>query len=239
MEKILNIPTHIAIIMDGNGRWAKKRNMPRIFGHKQGENSVREITTACAELKVKYLTLYAFSTENWKRPEKEVGFLMKLLSEFLDKETKTMMKNNVRLLTIGATDKMDPVLYKKIQSVIKTTSKNTGLNLILALNYGSRMEITSAVKSIASDVKNKKLKVSEINEGLISQKLFTAGIPDPDMLIRTSGEMRISNFMLWQIAYTEIFVTGVLWPDFGKKSLLLAIKEYSCRERRFGGIKDL
>jgi undecaprenyl diphosphate synthase len=236
MDKNLKIPTHIAIIMDGNGRWAKKRNMPRVFGHKQGAKSVRDITTACAELGVKYLTLYAFSTENWKRPAQEVGFLMKLLSDYLDKETKTLMKNNVRLLTIGEIDKMDSAVFKKLQSVKKITSKNTGLTLILALNYGSKREITRAVKSIADDVKNKKIKPSDINEELISSRLFTAGIPDPELLIRTSGEMRISNFLLWQIAYSEIYITDILWPDFGKNNLLRAIGEFNTRERRYGGI---
>jgi undecaprenyl diphosphate synthase len=210
--------------------------MPRVFGHKQGAKSVRDITTACAEVGVKYLTLYAFSTENWKRPAQEVGFLMKLLSDYLDKETKTLMKNNVRLLTIGEIDKMDSAVFKKLQSVKKITSKNTGLTLILALNYGSKREITRAVKSIADDVKNKKIKPSDINEELISSRLFTAGIPDPELLIRTSGEMRISNFLLWQIAYSEIYITDILWPDFGKNNLLRAIGEFNTRERRYGGI---
>lgn len=236
MDKNLKIPAHIAIIMDGNGRWAKKRSMPRVFGHKQGAKSVRNITTACAELGVRYLTLYAFSTENWKRPAQEVGFLMKLLSDYLDKETKTLMKNNIRLLTIGEIDKMDKAVYAKLQSVKKITSKNSGLTLILALNYGSKREITRALKSIASDVKNKKIKPSDINEELISSKLFTAGIPDPELLIRTSGEMRISNFLLWQIAYSEIYITDILWPDFGKNNLLRAIEEFNRRERRYGGI---
>jgi undecaprenyl diphosphate synthase len=237
MDKNLKLPSHIAIIMDGNGRWAKKRNMPRAFGHKQGAKSVRAITTACAELGVKYLTLYAFSTENWKRPEQEVGFLMKLLSDYLDKETKTLIKNNVRLMTIGEIDMMDPHLCKKLKDVKKLTSKNTGLKLVLALNYGSKREITRAVRSIAADVKNKKIRVSDINEELISKRLYTAGIPDPDLLIRTSGEIRVSNFLLWQIAYSEIYVTDVLWPDFGKNNLMLALEEYSSRERRYGGIK--
>ena len=236
MDKNLKLPAHIAIIMDGNGRWAKKRNMPRVFGHKQGAKSVRTITTACAELGLKYLTLYAFSTENWKRPEQEVGFLMKLLSDFLDKETKTLMKNNVRLLTIGEIDRMDPAVYKKLTSVKKQTAKNSGLTLILALNYGSKREITLAVRSLASSVLKKKIRVNDINEELFSSRLFTAGIPDPDLLIRTSGEMRISNFLLWQIAYSEIYVTDVLWPDFGKNNLLRALEEYSARERRYGGI---
>lgn len=239
MDKNLKLPSHIAIIMDGNGRWAKKRNMPRIFGHRQGAKSVREITTVCAEIGVKYLTLYAFSTENWKRPKQEVGFLMKLLSDYLDKEIKTLMKNNVRLMTIGEIDRMDPALYEKLKNVKKLTSKNSGLTLILALNYGSKREIIKAIKSIASDVKKKKLEISGINEDLISNRLFTAGIPDPDLLIRTSGEMRISNFLLWQIAYSEIYITDVLWPDFGKKNLMRAIEEYSGRERRYGGIKAI
>lgn len=239
MDKNLKLPSHIAIIMDGNGRWAKKRNMPRIFGHKQGANSVRTITTACAEIGIKYLTLYAFSTENWKRPKQEVGFLMKLLSDYLDKEIKTLMKNNVRLMTIGETKKMDVEVYKKLNNVKKITSKNTGLTLVLALNYGSKMEITRAIKSIAEDVKKGKVKINNINEKLISSRLFTTDIPDPDLLIRTSGEMRLSNFLLWQIAYSELYVTDVLWPDFDKKHLIKAIEEYNNRERRYGGIKAL
>jgi undecaprenyl diphosphate synthase len=237
MDKNLKLPAHIAIIMDGNGRWAKKRNMPRVFGHKQGAKSVRSITTACAGLGLKYLTLYAFSTENWKRPKQEVGFLMDLLSDFLDKETKTLMKNNVRLMTIGEIDKMDPKVHKKLISVKKQTSKNTGLTLILALNYGSKRELTLAMRAIAAGVLRKKIKVSDIDEEFISKGLFTAGIPDPDLLIRTSGEMRISNFLLWQIAYSEIYVTDVLWPDFGKNDLLRALEEFSARERRYGGIQ--
>jgi undecaprenyl diphosphate synthase len=237
MKSVKNLPEHIAIIMDGNGRWAKKRNMPRVFGHKQGAKSVRAITTACAELGVKYLTLYAFSTENWKRPGSEVGFLMKLLYDYLDKEIETLMKNNVRLQTIGEIDRMDKALFKKITGVIELTSKNTGLTLVLALNYGSKRELVLAVKKIAALAADKKIKTGNIDEKMIGDNLFTAGMPDPDLLIRTSGEMRISNFLLWQIAYSEIYITDILWPDFGKKNLLAAIREYNSRERRYGGLK--
>ncbi len=236
MDKKMKVPAHIAIIMDGNGRWANKRNLPRVLGHKEGAKSVKAITEACAELGVKYLTLYAFSTENWKRPEKEVGFLMDLLSSHLDNEKKTMMKNNVRLLTIGDIDRLPAKVTKKLDSVKKATSKNTGLKLVLALNYGSKREITKAVRDIAAKAKKGRIKISDINEETISGHLYTKGMPDPDLLIRTSGEMRISNFLLWQIAYSEIYVTDVLWPDFRKKELLAALENFSARERRFGGV---
>jgi undecaprenyl diphosphate synthase len=236
MKKKTEIPVHIAIIMDGNGRWAKKRNLPRIFGHREGAKSVREITTACAELGVKYLTLYAFSTENWKRPENEIKFLFNLLDDYLVKERKTLIKNNIKFRVIGDIKKLPSNIIKKIVYNERITKNNTGLNLILALNYGTRSEIINAVNKIANDVKSGKIKKNKITEELFNNYLYTKGIPDPDLLIRTSGEMRVSNFLLWQIAYSEIYVTKTLWPDFRKKELLKAINEFNKRERRFGGL---
>jgi undecaprenyl diphosphate synthase len=236
MQKIKNIPAHVAIIMDGNGRWAKKRNLPRFMGHREGAGSVRAITEAAAELGIKYLTLYAFSTENWKRPEKEVGFLMGLLNDHLEKELPTMMKNNVRLMTIGDISRLPAASAGKLEDVKKKTAKNTGLRLVLALNYGAKAEITAAVKKIAADVKAGRMALRAISEKIIEKNLYTGGMPDVDLLIRTSGEMRISNFLLWQIAYSEIYITQALWPDFRKKELLEALGEYAKRERRFGGV---
>ncbi|MCE5300594.1 MAG: isoprenyl transferase [Spirochaetia bacterium] len=237
MTKRFKIPVHLAVIMDGNGRWAKKRNMPRFMGHVEGAKSVRAVTEACVELGIKYLTFYAFSTENWKRPKKEIGFLMKLLNNYIDSEFSTMMKNNVRFHTIGDISRLPGGLAKKLEETKKKTSKNTGLNLILALNYGSRMEILAAVRQVADDVKNGRLSPDALDEKAITERLYTKGMPDPDLMIRTSGEMRISNFLLWQLAYSELYVTRVLWPDFRKKELLKALKEYSGRERRYGGVE--
>lgn len=235
MSKVAKLPAHVAIIMDGNGRWARKRNLPRFMGHRAGSKSVRAATEAAAELGIKYLTLYAFSTENWKRPEKEVGFLMGLLNDHLEKELPTMMKNNIRLMTIGDISKLPAAPAAKLEDVKKKTEKNTGLRLVLALNYGGRAEITAAVRKIAAAVKRGKITAQSITEKTISRNLYTKDIPDPDLLIRTSGEMRLSNFLLWQISYAEIYVTDVLWPDFRKKDLAAALEEYSRRERRFGG----
>jgi len=236
MSNVKKLPVHIAIIMDGNGRWAKKRNLPRIFGHKEGAKSVRAVTEAAAEAGIEYLTLYAFSTENWKRPEKEVGFLMGLLQDYLEKELPTMMKNNIKLLTIGDLSRLPSGARKRLDDVKKKTSKNRGLKLVLALNYGSKAELTAAVRKIAGEAKKGKLPVNSITDRTISKNLYTKDIPDPDLLIRTSGEMRISNFLLWQIAYAEIYITRVLWPDFRKKELLAALREFNRRERRFGGV---
>ena len=236
MNKENKLPLHVAIIMDGNGRWAKKRNLARIFGHREGAKSVRAVTEAAAEAGIKYLTLYAFSTENWKRPEKEVGFLMGLLQDYLVKELSTMMKNNIRLLTIGDISRLPAGVRKMLNDVKKKTSKNIGLKLVLALNYGSKAEITAAVRKIAAAAKRGTLAPGTITDKTITKHLYTKDMPDPDLLIRTSGEMRISNFLLWQIAYAEIYVTRVLWPDFRKKELLAALREYYRRERRFGGI---
>jgi undecaprenyl diphosphate synthase len=236
--KPMNVPAHLAIIMDGNGRWAKKRSMPRFMGHAEGAKSVRVITEECARLGIKYLTLYAFSTENWKRPEKEVSFLMGLLGRYLDSETETLLKNNVRLFTIGDISKLPAKVSRKLESVKEKTSKNSGLKLVLALNYGSKNEILSAVKKIAEKAASGALKPGKITEETITQNLYTASIPDPDLMIRTSGEFRISNFLLWQLAYTELYITNVLWPDFRKKELLSAIRSYNKRDRRYGGIKS-
>ena len=224
--------------MDGNGRWAKQRSLPRIMGHREGAKSVRAITEACAELKVKYLTLYAFSTENWKRPHKEVAFLMNLLSHYLVKEKNTMMKNNIRLLTIGDTSKLPLGVKTELSKTIKLTSKNTGLSLVLALNYGAKDEITKAIKTIAQKCISRKISPSKITEQTIADHLYTKNIPDPDLMIRTSGEMRISNFLVWQLAYAEFYITDILWPDFRKAQLVKAIEEYNNRDRRFGGVRN-
>ncbi len=238
MKNYGTVPEHIAIIMDGNGRWAKQRYLPRIMGHREGAKSVRAITEACAELKVKYLTLYAFSTENWKRPHKEVAFLMNLLSHYLVKEKNTMMKNNIRLLTIGDTSKLPLGVKTELSKTIKLTSKNTGLSLVLALNYGAKDEITKAIKTIAKKCISKKISPSKITEQTIADHLYTKNIPDPDLMIRTSGEMRISNFLVWQLAYAEFYITDILWPDFRKAQLVKAIEEYNNRDRRFGGVRN-
>lgn len=228
------LPQHIAIIMDGNGRWAKKLGNQRIFGHQNGVTSVREATEAAAELGVKFLTLYAFSTENWNRPKEEVSALMALLVKTIEDETPTLAKNNVRLMTIGDTSRMPAETAKRLQQCIDQTAHNTGLCLVLALSYSSRWEMTEAVKNMVQDGIDQKLHIEEIDENTISNYLTTKQIPDPELLIRTSGEYRISNFLLWQIAYTELYFTDVLWPDFKKEDLYQAIVNYQSRERRFG-----
>lgn len=228
------LPEHIAIIMDGNGRWAKERGYDRIFGHQNGVTSVREITEAAAEIGIKYLTLYAFSTENWNRPQSEVNALMELLIDTIEKETPTLNKNNVRLLAIGDLSRLPGNAGEKLQRCLDLTSKNTGLALVLALSYSSRWEITNALKTIAKEVQDGKYKTEDINDELISNHLTTSSIPDPDLLIRTSGELRISNFLLWQIAYTELYFTQAHWPEFRKENFYQAIYEFQQRERRFG-----
>jgi len=228
----LQIPKHIAIIMDGNGRWAQKRKLPRIEGHRRGSVSLKEAVKACVEFGVKYLTVYAFSTENWKRPKEEVGFLMNLLSSTIDREIDELNKNKIKIRFLGRISMLPEKLLNKIISAEDKTKGNSRLNLNIMLSYGGRAELTDAVKSI---VKNN-VKSDRINEDLISRSLYTAGMPDPDLLIRTAGEMRVSNFMLWQIAYSEIWVTDVLWPDFRKKHLLEAIDDYNGRIRKFGGV---
>lgn len=224
------LPKHIAIVMDGNGRWAKKKNLPRIEGHKEGIKSVRSVVKACVQIGIKYLSLFAFSTENWKRPKEEVNALMELLKFYLEKELPTMKKNNISFKAIGRLNELDKEIQKKLKFTEEETKKNTGLKLILALNYSGRAEIIDAINEILK--KNEK----SINEKNFLNYLYAPDVPEPDLLIRTSGEMRISNFYLWQIAYTEIYITKVLWPDFRKKHLIKAIKSFQKRERRFGGI---
>ena len=232
------LPNHVAIIMDGNGRWAKQKGKDRIFGHKNGVAAVREVTESAAEIGIKYLTLYAFSTENWNRPVKEVNALMSLLVSTISAETKTLMKNRVSLLTIGDTSRLPVRVYKKLEDTINKTSENDGLSLVLALSYSSRWEILNAVKNIASEAKRGKIKLDQVNEKIFSNYLCTKNIPDPELLIRTSGEQRISNFLLWQIAYSELYFTDKLWPDFKKEDLYAAILDFQSRERRFGKISE-
>lgn len=233
-----NIPAHIAIIMDGNGRWAKQRSLPRFAGHREGINSVREITRICGEIGIKHLTLYTFSTENWARPKAEVSALMQLLLTSIRKEIKNLHENNVRLTTIGAFQDLPKSARKGIEEGIEITKNNTGLNLNLALSYGSRQEIMQAIKHIAEMVASGKLKIDDIDQEQFEKLLYTNNIPDPDLLIRTGGEFRVSNFLLWQIAYTEIFVTNTYWPAFREKELLEAIVEFQSRERRFGKVAE-
>lgn len=231
-----NLPKHIAIIMDGNGRWARKRGLPRVMGHRAGIKSVRETVTTCAEFGIKALTLYAFSKENWQRPRKEVNTLMSLLKQYLDKEEKELMDNNIKFISIGEKEQLPKKVQERLNQVEKLTKNNTGLILNLALNYGSRTEIVDAARKIAALVKDNNLKLEELDEKSFSKFLYTKDLPDPDLLIRTSGEMRVSNFLLWQISYAEIYVTKKLWPDFRKKDLIMAIKDFQKRERRFGGL---
>lgn len=233
-----NLPTHIGIIMDGNGRWAKKRRLPRIAGHNAGIDSVRDIVEACGEIGVKVLTLYTFSLENWKRPKREVSALMKLLVTTLNREIKELMRKNVRITCIGDLEDLPEMTRFSMLEAIEMTKNNTGLTLNLALSYSSRKEIKLAVKQIAEDVLAGKISPDEIDENLISMSLQTSGLPDPDLVIRTSGEFRISNFLLWQIAYAEIYVTKTLWPDFRKSDLFEAIGNYLKRERRFGMVTE-
>ncbi len=228
------IPQHIAIIMDGNGRWAKQQGEDRIFGHHEGVNSVREIVEAAAEVGVKYLTLYAFSTENWNRPKEEVDALMELLVATISMETPQLHKNGVKLEAIGNLKSLPTSCFNELQESITTTKNNMGLTLVLALSYSSKWEITSSVKEIAEQVAAGKLKPSDITEEIISSHLCTTKYPDPELMIRTSGEHRISNFLLWQLAYAEFYFTDKLWPDFRKADFFEAIQSYQSRERRFG-----
>lgn len=233
-----NIPEHVAIIMDGNGRWAKKQGISRIFGHQKGVDAVRITVEAAGEVGIKYLTLYAFSTENWERPKYEVDALMTLLVQTVEAETESLMKNNVSLSVIGDISKMPKKVRKKLNNCIEVLGANTGLKLILALSYSSHWEILEAVKNITVDSQNGKIVPEDINEKLFRKYLATANYPDPELLIRTSGEQRISNFLLWQIVYTELYFTNKLWPDFGKEDLYKAIYDYQNRERRFGKISE-
>ena len=228
------IPRHIAIIMDGNGRWAKRQGMARMFGHRQGVETVHRITEAAAELGIEYLTLYAFSTENWNRPKEEVDALMSLLVDTIAKETPTLMKNNVRLTTIGDLTRLPENAQQKFRACMEQTSVNTGLNLVIALSYSARWEIIQATRNIALALQQGTILVEDINEELITSFLTTKQMPDPDLLIRTSGELRISNFLLWQLAYAELYFTDCLWPEFTEEEFYCAIVDYQHRERRFG-----
>ena len=232
------LPKHIAVIMDGNGRWAKKRNKARVFGHKNGVKAVREISEAAAELGVEYLTLYAFSTENWKRPKLEVDALMRLLVETLSKEIATLNKNNIKLEAIGDLNRLPNSTYRALLKGIEDTKNNTRMVLTLALNYSSKWELTNAMKKIAHKLASGELQEEDISENIITQHLSTSNIPDPELLIRTSGEARLSNFMLWQLAYAELYFTEVFWPDFRKDDLYKAIINFQRRERRFGMISE-
>ena len=232
--QIDRIPRHVAIIMDGNGRWAKRQGMARMFGHRQGVETVHRITEVAAELGIAYLTLYAFSTENWNRPKEEVDALMSLLVDTIAKETPTLMKNNIQLLTIGDLGRLPENAQKKFRACMAETSGNTGLRLVIALSYSSRWEIIQAVRNIAHDVQQGKILVEDINEEVISASMTTSQMPDPDLLIRTSGELRISNFLLWQLAYAELYFTDCLWPEFTEEEFYRAIIDYQHRERRFG-----
>ncbi len=233
------LPSHVAIIMDGNGRWAKKRGLPRVSGHRQGAASVREAVETSAQLGLSCLTLFAFSTENWSRPRFEVEALMRLLKEFLRKELDNLQRNNIRFQMIGRSDQFDSSVLKAIRHAEKVTCKNTGLTLSIALNYGGRAEIAEACRDLARQAVEGHIRPGDIDERMIAGSLYTSQLPDPDLLIRTSGEMRISNFLLWQIAYSEIYVTQTLWPDFRKAEFLRALLEYQSRNRRFGAVEPL
>lgn len=232
------IPKHIAIIMDGNGRWAKKIGKTRIFGHRQGVTSVRETVEACGQLGVKYLTLYTFSTENWKRPKEEVTILMKLLISSLKNETDRLNENNVRLIASGNLEKLPDVVYRELRDAMEKTKDNKLMTLNLALSYSGRWDIVNAVKKLTLECIEGKMKPEDISEQNFSDYLITGGIPDPDLMIRTGGEYRISNFLLWQLAYTEIYIDNVFWPDFRRKHLYEAIREFQKRERRFGLVSE-
>jgi len=229
------LPKHVAIIMDGNGRWAKTRRLNRIRGHQKGADAVRDIVRTSREIGIPWLTLYAFSEENWKRPQEEVSALMNLLKQFLKSERSEMKKNGIRLQAIGRIQRLSKDVRKTLFESIETTANNQDMVLTLALSYGGRQEILDSVKKIAAKVQKGLITGGDINQELFTESLYTAGMPDPDLLIRTSGEYRISNFLLWQIAYTEIYITPTLWPDFGKEEYFKAIKDFQKRERRFGG----
>ena len=235
-EAKASLPQHVAIIMDGNGRWAKQRSLPRVEGHRQGAESARTIIRTAGELGIKYLTLYAFSAENWNRPKDEVDALMKYLIHYLKTETPELNKNNVRLEVIGQIYRLPENVQEPLKKSIATLSKNNGLTLVMALSYGSRIEIVDAVRRIAEKARDGKLEPAAITEEVISQHLWTRNIPDPDLLIRTSGEMRVSNFLLWQISYAELVITPTLWPDFRKPQFFAALEDYARRHRRFGGV---
>jgi len=236
--RLTKVPQHVAVIMDGNGRWARERNMMRVQGHRAGVDSVREIVRTAGEVGVKYLTLYAFSVENWSRPKTEVSTLMKLLGKFLKDEVPELNRNNVRLQAIGRITDLPKAVQEQLHDSIEATSKNTGLTLILALSYSGRVEIIEAVQSIIREVKLGHLDTAQIDADVFKHHLYTRYYPDPDLLIRTSGEMRLSNFLLWQLSYTEIYVTSTLWPDFRREAFFLALEDYAKRQRRFGAVSS-
>jgi undecaprenyl diphosphate synthase len=233
-EKLAKIPTHVAIIMDGNGRWAAARGLPRVAGHRAGTENLRRVIRACDEFKVKYLTIYAFSTENWGRPTDEVQGLMMILEDVIDTELENLNDENVRLIHLGNLEKLNPTLAQKVKHAVEVTRNNTGLVLCIAWNYGGRDELISAIQQMIRDG----VKAEAINDDLVSQYLFTRGIPDPDLIVRTSGEMRISNFLVWQSAYSELYITDTLWPDFGREELFKALEDFAQRDRRFGKLSN-
>ena len=230
------LPKHVAIIMDGNGRWAQRRHLPRIAGHRAGVKAARQVIETCAQLHLPCLTLYAFSLENWRRPKAEVEFLMRLLREYLKREMPSIHKNNIRFLVIGRSAELPDAVRKDIDDAMRLTAHNTGMKLVVALNYGGRAELADAFNALLDHVRENGLSAFRADEQTISNHLYTAGLPDPDLLIRTSGEMRVSNFLLWQIAYAEIYVTEELWPDFSRARLLEALVDFQKRERRYGGL---
>ena len=235
---VTRLPQHIAVIMDGNGRWAQKRHLPRVAGHRAGVQSARTVIETCARLKIPALTLYAFSMENWRRPKAEIDFLMRLLREYLRKELPVIQRNNIRLLVIGRTDQLPDAVRADVERAMVQTAGNSGMKLAVALNYGGRAELVDAFNRILDGVRHNGLANARVDEEMIAQHLYTAGLPDPDLLIRTSGEMRVSNFLLWQIAYAEIYVTETLWPDFTRAQLYEALLDFQKRERRYGGLSE-
>lgn len=235
---IERLPLHVGVIMDGNGRWAKKKGKMRIFGHKNGVRSVRDVTEAAAELGIKYLTLYAFSSENWNRPRTEVSALMNLLVNTINTETEMLMKNNIRLVSIGDIDRLGKKNSAKLREAIEKTKNNDRMTLNLALSYSGRLEIVTATRKIAQELKENKINIDDITEDFISSRMYTASMPDPELLIRTSGEQRLSNFLLWQLAYSELYFCDTLWPDFRKDDFYKALIDYQHRERRFGKISE-
>jgi undecaprenyl diphosphate synthase len=231
-----NLPQHIAVIMDGNGRWAQRRRLPRVAGHRAGVKAARQIIESCARLKLPCLTLYAFSLENWRRPQAEVDFLMRLLREYLSRELPSIHKNNIKLQVIGRAEQLPDAVRQDIEEGMRLTADNTGMKLVVALNYGARAELVDAFNALLKQAKRSGTDDFHADEQLISDHLYTVGLPDPDLLIRTSGEMRVSNFLLWQIAYAEMYVTETLWPDFSRERLLEALLDFQKRERRYGGL---
>jgi undecaprenyl diphosphate synthase len=232
------LPKHIAVIMDGNGRWAQRRHLPRVAGHRAGVSSARTVIETCARLDISALTLYAFSLENWRRPKAEIDFLMRLLREYLRKELPMLHRNNIRMVFIGRPEQLPAGVQQDVEEASRVTAGNTGMRLAVALNYGGRGELVDAFNAILKELRSNGSVSHPIDEETVSRHLYTAGLPDPDLLIRTSGEMRISNFLLWQIAYAEIYVTETLWPDFSRACLLEALVEFQKRERRYGGLSD-